>query len=57
MKDNPCSVLLTFLCSKSTSGVHGGAFKGAQQGPSKSDTVIDSLPSLSELALQFPSSL
>jgi len=40
-----------------TSGELGGARVGAQQGPSKSEAVIECLPSLSELELQLPSSL
>ncbi|EDX09563.1 GD14011 [Drosophila simulans] len=40
-----------------TSGELGGARVGAQHGPSRSDVVIECLPSLSELELQLPSSL
>lgn len=47
----------TLRISCSISGELGGARMGAQQGPSRSEAVIECLPSLSELELQLPSSL
>lgn len=49
--------LPTLRISCSISGELGGARMGAQQGPSRSEAVIECLPSLSELELQLPSSL